>query len=104
MVDMATADLDAMRRMAEGEARGARETVVAARERFRALRDDIVPLAEQAIAPTLSAYSAGQVPLVSVVEAAQALWSSQRELVMARAQLGFAWARLRRASSEEVTP
>lgn len=104
MVDMATADLDAMRRMAEGEARGARESVVAARERYRALRDDIVPRAEQAIAPTLAAYSAGQVPLVSVVEAAQVLWSSQRELVSARAELGLAWARLRRASSEEVTP
>jgi hypothetical protein len=33
MADMAAADLVAMRRMAEGEARGAREDVVAARER-----------------------------------------------------------------------
>jgi outer membrane protein TolC len=104
MVDMATADLDAMRRMAEGQARGARETVVAARERFRALRDDVVPRAEQAIAPTLAAYSTGQVPLVSVIEAARALWSSQRSLVMARSELGIAWARLRRASSVEVMP
>jgi hypothetical protein len=46
----------------------------------------------------------GQVPLVSVVEAAQVLWVSQRELEVARAELGVAWARLRRASSEEVTP
>lgn len=104
MVDMATADLDAMRRMAEGEARSARETVAAARERYRALRDDIVPRAEQAIAPTMAAYSAGQVPLVSVIEAAQVLWMSQRDLVVARAELGTAWARLRRASSVEVTP
>jgi cobalt-zinc-cadmium efflux system outer membrane protein len=104
MVDMATADLDAMRRMADGEARSARETVIAARERYRALRDDIVPRAEQAIAPTMAAYSAGQVPLVSVIEAAQLLWTSQRDLVVARAELGTAWARLRRASSMEVTP
>jgi outer membrane protein TolC len=104
MVDMANADLDAMQRMVEGQARGARERVVAARERYVALRDDIVPRAEQAIAPTLAAYSAGQVPLVSVVEAAQVLWSAQRELVMARAELGVAWARLRRASNVEVTP
>lgn len=104
MVDMATADLDAMRRMAEGEARSAREKVAAARERYRALRDDILPRAEQAIAPTLAAYSAGQVPLVSVIEAAQVLWISRRELVVARAELGTAWARLRRASSGEVTP
>lgn len=104
MVEMATADLDAMRRMADGEARGARETVAAARERYRALRDEILPRAEQAIAPTMAAYSAGQVPLVSVIEASQVLWSSQRDLVVARAELGTAWARLRRASSGEVTP
>ncbi len=104
MVEMATADLDAMRRMADGEARSARETVAAARERYRALRDDIVPRAEQMIAPTMAAYSAGQVPLVSVIEAAQVLWVSQRDLVVARAELGTAWARLRRASSVEVTP
>ncbi len=104
MVDMATADLDAMRRMAEGEARSVRESVVAARARFVALRDDIVPRAEQAIAPTLASYSAGQVPLVSVVEAAQALWMAQRDLVVARAELGIAWARLRRATGQEVTP
>ena len=104
MVDMAKADLDAMRRMAEGQARAARELVIAARERYVALRDDIVPRAEQAVAPTLAAYSAGQVPLVSVVEAAQVLWSAQRELVMARAELGLAWARLRRASTQEITP
>lgn len=104
MVDMATADLDAMQRMAVGQARSARETVVAASERFRALRDDIVPRAQQAISPTLAAYVAGQVPLVSVVEAAQALWVAQGDLVTARTQLGMAWARLRRASSEGMTP
>lgn len=104
MVDMATADLEAMRRMAEGQARGARERVVAARARFVALRDDVLPRAEQVIAPTLASYSAGQVPLVSVVEAAQALWMAQRDLVVARAELGIAWARLRRAAGQEVTP
>jgi outer membrane protein TolC len=103
MADMARADLDAMQRMANAQARGARERVIAARERYLALRDAIVPRAEQAIAPTLAAYAAGQVPLVSVVEAAQALWSSQRELVLARAELGMAWARLRRATGQEVT-
>jgi outer membrane protein, heavy metal efflux system len=104
MVDMAAADLDAMRRMADGQARGARETVIAARERYVALRDDILPRAEQAIIPTLASYSAGQVPLVSVVEAAQALWMARRDLVIARAELGIAWARLRRATSQEVAP
>jgi len=103
MVDMARADLEAMRRMAEGQARSARETVAAARVRFIALRDDVVPRAEQAIAPTLAAYSAGQVPLVSVLEAAQALWAAQRDLVMARVALGLARARLERASAQEIT-
>ncbi len=103
MVDMTNADLDAMRRMIGGEARGARETIIAARERYIALRDTIVPLAQQALAPTLAAYAAGQVPLVSVIEMAQALWSSERELVSARYDLGLAWARLRRASGEGTT-
>lgn len=102
MVDMANADLEAMRRMVDGQARAAREAVAAARVRYIALRDDVVPRAQQAIAPTLAAYSAGQVPLVSVVEAAQALWSFERELAMARAELGVAWARLRRATGEET--
>lgn len=102
MVDMATADLDAMRRMVDGQVITSREHLVAARERYVALRDDIVPLAEQAITPTLAAYSAGQVPLVSVVEAAQALWSAQRDLVMARTELGLAWAQLERATGEEI--
>lgn len=104
MVEMATADLDAMQRMAEGEARSAREKVVAAGERYRALRDDIIPRAQQAIAPTLAAYSAGQVPLVSVIEAAQALWMAQRDFAVVRADLGIAWAVLRRASSQEIMP
>ena len=103
MVDMTNADLDAMRRMVGGEARGAREAIIAARERYVALRDTIVPLAQRAIAPTLAAYAAGQVPLVSVIEMAQALWSSERELVAARYELGLAWARLRRASGEGIT-
>ena len=104
MVDMATADLEAMRRMAEGQALSARENVAATRARYVALRDEILPRAEQAIAPTLASYSSGQVPLVSVVEAAQALWMAQRDLVAARAQLGIAWARLHRAAGQEVSP
>lgn len=104
MVDMATADLDGMRRMAESEARSARERVAAARERYLALRDDIVPRATQAIAPTLAAYSVGHAPLVTVIEAVQLLAMTRRDLVVARAELGMAWARLRRATSQEVRP
>lgn len=98
MADMATADLEAMRRMITGEADAARARVVAARARYLALRDSIVPRAQQAIAPTLAAYASSQAPLVSAIEAAQALWDSQRELVMARAELGLAWVRLARTT------
>lgn len=100
MADMADADLDAMRRMIAGQAAAAREQVEAARARYLALRDSIVPRARQAVSPTLAAYAASQVPLVSAIEAAQALWDAQRELVMARAELGLAWARLHRATGE----
>lgn len=103
MVDMANADLEAMRRMVGGQAAVARERVVAARERYLALRDSIVPRARQAIAPTLAAYAANQLPLVSTLDAAQALWSAQRDLVMARAEFGRAWARLRRMTGEGTT-
>ncbi|HEX7840538.1 MAG TPA: TolC family protein, partial [Kofleriaceae bacterium] len=100
MVDMASADLDAMRRMIAGQAVAARERVAAARARYLALRDDIVPRARQAIGPTLAAYAASQTPLVSAIEAAQALWDAERELAMARAELGLAWARLDRTTGE----
>jgi cobalt-zinc-cadmium efflux system outer membrane protein len=100
MVEMTSADLEAMRRMIGGEATAARERVAAARARYLALRDSIVPRARQAIAPTLTAYAASQVPLVSAIEAAQALWNAQRELAMARAELGLAWARLYRTTGE----
>ncbi|MEO7734730.1 MAG: TolC family protein [Kofleriaceae bacterium] len=100
MADMTSADLDAMRRMITGDAVAARERVAAARARYLALRDRIVPRAGEAIAPTLTAYASNQLPLLSALEAAQALWSVQRELVMSRAELGRAWARLSRATGD----
>ena len=100
MVDMTNADLEAMRRMIEGQAMVARERVAAARARYLALRDSIVPRARQAISPALAAYSASQAPMVTAIEAAQALWEAQRELAMARAELGIAWARLSRMTGE----
>jgi outer membrane protein TolC len=97
MVNMAEADLEAMRRMVDGEAVASRAEVVAARERYLALREQIVPRALEAIDPTLASYASGQLPLVSVIDAAQALWTAQAELISAEAALGMAWARLRRA-------
>jgi cobalt-zinc-cadmium efflux system outer membrane protein len=104
MTAMAQADLAAMQRMIEGEVASAQARVVAANVRVAALRDEVVPRAQQAVAPTLAGYAAGQLPLVSVVEAARALWSVQAELVAAQMQLGIEWARLRRATGEERRP
>jgi outer membrane protein TolC len=97
MAAMARADVAAMSRMVEGEAATSRQLVLAARDRFVSLRDDVVPRARRVIDPALSGYAAGTLPLVSVIEAVQAMWSAQEELVSAEAELGFAWARLRRA-------
>jgi outer membrane protein TolC len=97
MADMARADLAAMTRMIEGEAATARNQVLAARQRVLALRDDVLPRARQVIDPSVASYAAGTLPLVSVVDAAQALWSVQAELVSAELELGLAWARLYRA-------
>jgi outer membrane protein TolC len=104
MSDMASQDLVAMTRMVIGDAVVARERVVAARARWLALRDQVVPRAKAAIDPTLSAYSAGQLPLVSVLEAAEALWSAQMELVKSERELGVAWARLSRATANGGPP
>lgn len=97
MATMARADVAAMTRMVEGEAASARHQVVAARERVLSLRDDVLPRARGAIAPSVSAYAAGNAPLVSVIDAAQSLWSLEAELVTAEFELGLAWARLHRA-------
>jgi outer membrane protein TolC len=100
MVDMARADLEAMRRMVEGDAVAKREETLASRERFFALRDEVVPRARQAIDPTLAGYAAGQLPLVSVIDAAQTLWSVEAELAAAELGLGLSWARLKRATGD----
>lgn len=102
MRDMADADLRAMRTMVGGEAAAARDRVEAARQRYLSLRDHVVPRAKEANAATLAAYSASQEPLVAVIESAQALWEAQRDLAMARAQLGLAWARLARATGQDT--
>jgi outer membrane protein TolC len=97
MQAMAEADLRAMRRMIEGEAAVAVSELQAARDRQAALGTDVLPRARMAIEPALASYAAGQLPLVSVIEAIQALWLVQSDLITAETQLGLAWARLGRA-------
>jgi len=106
MRSMAEADLRAMTRMIEGEAAVAVSQLQAATDRQAALTTDVLPRARLAIEPAVASYAAGQLPLVSVIEAIQALWLAQTDLITANTQLGLAWARLGRAigSYEAIAP
>ena len=94
---MSEADLRAMTRMIEGQAAAAVNQLEAARERQVALTTNVLPRARMAIEPAVAGYAAGQLPLVSVIEAVQALWLVQADLIAADTELGLAWARLGRA-------
>jgi outer membrane protein TolC len=94
---MSEADLRAMTRMIEGDAAVAISQLQAARDRQTAITTDVLPRARMAIDPAVAGYTAGQLPLVSVIEAVQALWLVQADLIDADTQLGLAWARLGRA-------
>jgi outer membrane protein, heavy metal efflux system len=103
---MSAADLQAMTRMIEGEAAVAVNQLHAARDRQAALTSDVLPRARMAIDPAVAGYTSGQLPLVSVIEAVQALWLVQADLITADTELGLAWARLGRAigSYEAIVP
>jgi outer membrane protein TolC len=94
---MSEAELRAMTRMIEGDAATAVYQVRAARDRQVAIRTNVLPRARMAIEPAVASYASGQLPLVSVIEAVQALWLVQADLIAADTELGLAWARLGRA-------
>jgi outer membrane protein TolC len=94
---MSEADLRAMTRMIEGDAAEAVNQLRAARDRQAAITADVLPRARMAIDPAVAGYTAGQLPLVSVIEAVQALWLVQADLIAADTELSLAWARLGRA-------
>lgn len=106
MERMASADLESMKRMVEGDAIAARDQLDVAQIQYLALRDDVVPRAQRLIQPTLSVYASGQGTLFAVIEAAQALWDVEAEFVMAETALGVAWARLDRmtGTTKDHTP
>ena len=62
-----------MTRMIEGDAADRRQPLQATRDRQAALTTDVLPRARLAIEPAVAGYTAGQLPLVSVIEAAGAL-------------------------------
>ena len=94
MREMASADLEAMTRMVAGEVAAARAEVDAARVRLAAMRGDVLPRARAGIAPAVSGYSAGQLPLTTVLAAVQALWQTEADLVSAEVQVGLALVKL----------
>ena len=94
---MSESDLQAMTRMIEGDAAVAVHQLQAARDRQAALTSDVLPRARMVIEPAVAGYASGQLPLVSVIEAVQALWLVQSDVIVADTELGLAWARLGRA-------
>lgn len=103
---MSEADLQAMTRMIEGDAAVAINQLHAARDRQAALTSNVLPRARMAIEPAVAGYASGQLPLVSVIEAVQALWLVRSDLIAADTELALAWARLGRAlgSYEAIIP
>jgi outer membrane protein TolC len=97
MHQMSEAELRAMTRMIEGQAVAALNELQAAGEQQAAIRDNVIPRARVALDPALAGYAAGGLPLVSVIEAIQALWSVQMEYIDADVRVGLAWTRLGRA-------
>lgn len=98
MVRMAGADVDAMAQMIRGEVGAARARVIGLQARRAALDTKVLPLARTSIDLSLTGYAGGQLPLVSVVDAARALREVRMQLVQVRVQLLVAWIRLGRAA------
>lgn len=103
---MAVADVRAMRRMFEGDAVAAAHRVDAALERQQSIVVEVLPRARMTIDPVVAAYSAGQLPLSSVIESVQTLWAIEADLIVADMDLAIAWLRLGRAlgNYEAVLP
>jgi len=94
---MADAELDAQRFRIEGEVARAYGDFTAANGRARALHDEVVPLARQTVDAMLAEYAAGRVPLVSPIESARNLFSSEVEALATDLQVGMAEAAVSRA-------
>lgn len=97
MAIMAEADREAMLRMIHGDVAAALESLRGAVLNYHTFQTDLLPRAQRAISPAMTAYGSGTLPLTSVLEASKALWSVQEELVMAETALGMAWIRHRSA-------
>lgn len=97
MRGMAEAELATARLRIEGEVASTFGEYVAADGRARALHDEVVPLARQAVDAMLAEYAAGRVPLVAPIEAARALFAAEAEALAADMAVGMASARVLRS-------
>lgn len=102
MASMTDAEVVAMRTMVEGEVLAARGAVVSARSRWRVLQEQVEPRARQSFVATIAGYAAGQLPLVSVLEALSMLRMAQEERIMAEVALATGWARLARTTGRPM--
>ncbi len=97
MAAMADADADAMTRMVESEVASTRAQVEGQRVRYLATRDEVLPRAKAAGDAALAAFAAGNLPLVSVLEALDALEQAKLQQIRSAAELALARAKLERA-------
>ncbi len=104
MERMTRSELQAMKRMIEGEALSAFNNIKAEKNRYTLLKNDVLARVNQSISPTLSEYATGLLPLVSVIESVRMLRMTQEELLQAEVAVGSTWIRLRSAMGtlEEV--
>lgn len=93
MAAMAEADREAMLRMIHGDVAAALASLRGATRNYHAFQTNLMPRAQRAVAPAMTAYGNGTLPLTSVLEASKAFWSVQEESVMAETALGLAWIR-----------
>ena len=97
MATMADADREAMLRMIQGELAAALESLRGAASNYQAYQSDLIPRVERTLAPVMTEYAGGRLPLSAVLETNKALWSVQEEAVMAETALGLGWSRWRSA-------
>lgn len=97
METMAGADVSAMTKMVEGDVGAARQSVIAARTRLATVRDKVLPLSKSVLSLTIATYTAGQMPLISVLDAEKAVREARMDEVIAEVKAAAAWGRLGRA-------
>jgi outer membrane protein TolC len=100
MASMASADIDAMQRTIVGRVAVSREAVAALRTRLLALQNDVLPRARLVTESATGSFAGGQGSMLAVLDATRDLRDIRLQELMARVELGRAWAALRRETGE----